>query len=108
MVELTIGCHPCAPVSVQELERWLELLGNNLRTDLPHASVRLSRLTQTLPSADLDVGWLIELGFPEREARRASDRLIDVFRECDCWAFRRRYCPDTTLALGAGPASRRA
>ena len=54
MVQLAIRCHPRVPVSADELERWLEQQVNELRAEAPHATVRLSRLTQGRPGGDLD------------------------------------------------------
>lgn len=65
MVQLTIRCHPRVPVPCDELEIWLKQELDHLRDEVPEATVRLSSLTQHLPSADVDVGWLIELELPE-------------------------------------------
>ena len=52
MVQLAIRCHPCAPVPADELEGWLEQQVDELRALAPHATLRLSRLTQGGPSTD--------------------------------------------------------
>jgi hypothetical protein len=61
MIQITIRCHPLAPVSVAELEPWLESQVTNLRTQVTRGTVRLSRLIQELPNLDLSVGWILEL-----------------------------------------------
>jgi hypothetical protein len=81
MVQLAIRCHPRVPVSADELERWLEQQVNELRAEAPHATVRLSRLTQGRPGADLDVGWLVELELAEGEPLLAGHRLADALRD---------------------------
>ena len=81
MIQLAIRCHPRVPVSAEELERWLEQQVDRLRADAPRGTVRLSRLTQELPSIDIDIGWLLELELPEREPLLARDRLTDALRD---------------------------
>jgi hypothetical protein len=81
MVQLAIRCHPRVPASADELERWLEQQVNELRAEAPHATVRLSRLTQGRPGADLDVGWLVELELAEDEPLLAGHRLADALRD---------------------------
>jgi len=65
MIQITIRCHPRVPVPSEELELWLERELDLLRDEVPQGTVRLSSLTQHLPSSDIDVGWLIELEMPE-------------------------------------------
>lgn len=81
MVQLAIRCHPYAPVSAEELERWLERQAHELRTEAPQATVRLLRLTQGAPATDLDVGWLVELELAEEEPLLAGHRLADALRD---------------------------
>ena len=81
MVQLAIRCHPCVPLSVDELERWLEEKVNELRSEAPHGTIRLSRLTQGLPSIELDIGWLVELELAEGEPLLAGDRLVEAVRD---------------------------
>jgi hypothetical protein len=64
MVSLTIRCRPCVPVPTAELENWLARRLEELRAELPQLRVRLLRLTQPLPSDDIEVGWLLELELP--------------------------------------------
>jgi hypothetical protein len=81
MIQLAIRCHPRVPVSAEELERWLEQQVDRLRAEAPRGTVRLSRLTQELPSVDIDIGWLLELELPEGEPLLARDRLTDALRD---------------------------
>jgi hypothetical protein len=81
MVQFTIRCHPVAPVATEEIERWLELEVHELRASAPQGTIRLSRLTQTLQSTDLGIGWLLELGLPEGQPLLARDRLAEVLRD---------------------------
>jgi hypothetical protein len=81
MVRLAIRCHPRVPVTADELEDWLGQRVDDLRAEAPQATVRLSRLTQTAPGADLDIGWLVELELAEDEALLAGHRLADALRD---------------------------
>jgi hypothetical protein len=81
MVQLAIRCHPRVPVSADELEHWLEQQVHDLRSEAPRATVRLSRLTQGGPSADLEIGWLVELELAEDEPLLAGHRLADALRD---------------------------
>jgi hypothetical protein len=81
MVQLAIRCQPIAPVSADELQGWLELEVHELRAAVPRGTVRLSRLTQEAPTADLEIGWLVELEVPEGEPPPGEDRLADALRD---------------------------
>jgi len=81
MLQLAIRCHPCVPVSADELEPWLEKQLDELRADAPHGTLRLSRLTQGAPDLDLENGWLIELDLPERGPLLTGHRLGDTLRD---------------------------
>jgi hypothetical protein len=81
MVQIAIRCHPRVPVPADELEGWLERQVQQLRAEAPHATVRLSRLTQGGPSVDLDIGWLVELELGEGEPLLAENRLADALRD---------------------------
>jgi hypothetical protein len=81
MLQLAIRCHPCVPVSADELEPWLEKQLAELRADAPHGTLRLSRLTQRAPDADLEIGWLVELDLPEDEPLLNGRRLSDALRD---------------------------
>ena len=61
MIKFAIRCHPSVPVEAEDLEEWLEHQADKLRAKAPHATVRLARLTQHLPSTEVDIGWLLEL-----------------------------------------------
>jgi hypothetical protein len=82
MVQLAIRCHPGVPVSIDELQAWLEGQVDELRSEAPRATIRLSRLTQSGPRADLSIGWLVELelaeGHPLLGGRRLADSLRDM------------------------------
>ena len=62
-------------------EHWLEQQVDHLRAEAPQATVRLSRLTQGAPGADLEIGWLIELELAEDEPLLAGHRLADALRD---------------------------
>jgi hypothetical protein len=81
MVQLAIRCHPRVPVSADELEHWLEQQVHHLRAEAPQATVRLSRLMQGAPGADLEIGWLVELELAEDEPLLAGHRLADAMRD---------------------------
>lgn len=81
MVELAIRCHPCVPVSPDELEVWLERQLVELRNTAPRGIVRLSRLTQERPSTTIDIGWLIELELHPSEAPLTRERLGETLRD---------------------------
>lgn len=80
MVQLAIRCHPGVPVSVEELEGWLEGQVDELRSEAPHATIRLSRLTQRGPRADLSIGWLVELELTEGHPLLNGQWLADSLR----------------------------
>ena len=81
MVQLAIRCHPCVPISIDELEGWLEGQVDELRSEAPHATIRLSRLTQKGPGADLSIGWLVELELAEGDPLLGEQRLADSLRD---------------------------
>ena len=81
MLQLAIRCQTCVPVSAEELERWLEWQVRALRAAAPQATVRLSRLTQRGPSADLKIGWLVELELGDDEALPTGQQLADALRD---------------------------
>jgi hypothetical protein len=55
MVQLAIRCHPRVPVPADELAHWLAQQVDDMRAEAPQATVRLSRLTQRAPGADLEI-----------------------------------------------------
>ena len=78
MVQLSIRCLPRVPVAADELEHWLEQQVDALRAQAPHGTIRLSRLSQGLPSA---IGWLVELELAEDEPLLAGERLTEALRD---------------------------
>ncbi|MDQ3759521.1 MAG: hypothetical protein M3331_06240 [Actinomycetota bacterium] len=81
MLRLSIRCHPCVPVAADQLEQWLSCQVAELRSDVPHGTVRLSRLTQHLPSSDVPIGWLLELELFEADSDRVHLRILDALRD---------------------------
>ena len=81
MLQLAIRCHPCVPVSADELEPWLERQVEELRADALRGTLRLSRVTQGAPHLDIEGGWLIELDLPEGEPLLTGRRLADAIRD---------------------------
>ena len=81
MVQLAIRCHPCVPVSAEELEHWLEQQVEELRADAPRGTLRLSRLTQRAPVVELEIGWLVELELAEGERLLTGRGLADALRD---------------------------
>jgi hypothetical protein len=80
MIQLAIRCHPGVPVSIDELEGWLEGQVDELRSKAPHATIRLSRLMQSGPRADLSIGWLVELDLAEGHPLLDGPWLADSLR----------------------------
>lgn len=87
MFQFTIRCHPSVPVAVDELQHWLEQHVADLRAAAPDATIRLSRLTQGLPSGDIDVGWLLELELSDTERHLLDDRLTEAVRDMELLGF---------------------
>jgi hypothetical protein len=83
MVQITIRCHPRVPIASDELERWFNREVEHLREEAPQGTVRLSCLTQHLPSADTDieVGWLIELELPDESPLLEAGGLAMAIRD---------------------------
>ena len=110
MVELAIRCHPCVPVSADELEAWLEHQLVGLRAAAPRGIVRISRLTQGLPKTDVDIGWLIELALHPSEAPLTRERLGEALRDMRLLGLQPRVlaplatteAPIATRASGVG------
>jgi hypothetical protein len=84
MPKVTILCHPVTPVPPAELEDWLELQLDQLRSNA-QVIVRMSRLTQALPSSEIAAGWLIEVELTDEshplEHDDLTDALADVFND---------------------------
>jgi hypothetical protein len=81
MTQLAIRRHPGVPDAADELEGWLEREVDELRPAAPGATVRLSRLTQSGPDDEPDVGWLVELELARGEPLLAGHRLADALRD---------------------------
>jgi hypothetical protein len=103
VVQLAIRLHPCVPVAVPELEGWLELEVDELRSVAPRGTVRLSRLTQRGPTADLDVGWLLELELAEGEPLLAGERLADALRDMRLLGLEPRLLLPSDIATDGRP-----
>ena len=54
---------------------------HELRAAVPRGTVRLSRLTQGGPNADLEIGWLVELEVADGEPPLGEDRVADALRD---------------------------
>jgi hypothetical protein len=84
MPKVTILCHPVTPVAQAELEDWLELQLDQIRSN-PPVIVRVSRLTQALPSSEVAAGWLIEVELIDEsqplDRDELSGALADVFND---------------------------
>jgi hypothetical protein len=84
MAKVTILCHPVTPVAPAELEDWLELQLDQLRSNAP-VIVRVSRLTQALPSSEVAAGWLIEVELTDEsqplDRNDLTEALADVFND---------------------------
>jgi hypothetical protein len=84
MPKVTILCHPVTPVPPAELEDWLELQLDQLRSKA-QVIVRMSRLTQALPSSEIAAGWLVEVELTDEshplDHDDLTDALADVFND---------------------------
>jgi hypothetical protein len=78
MANLTIRCHPCAPIPADEIDQWLSEQVSGFRAQHAQATVRFSRLRQRFPSGPTVFGWLLELELPEP----GTDFLRDELEEC--------------------------
>lgn len=86
MAQFAIRCLPRVPVAGEELERWLERTLEELRRDVPEGTIRLSRLTDPLPTTDVGIGWLIEFDLPEHRFLDRG-RLASVLRDLRLLGF---------------------
>jgi hypothetical protein len=87
MVHIAIRCHPSVPVDAEDLEDWLEHQVEKLRAMAPRATIRLSRLTQHLASAGVDVGWLLELDLDEADRALAEQQLDESLTDMRLLGF---------------------
>jgi hypothetical protein len=81
MVQFAIRCLPRVPVATEDLEHWLEQELQELRCRAPEGTIRLSRLTQELPTSEIGIGWLIEVELREDQPLLGWDRLASVLRD---------------------------
>jgi hypothetical protein len=85
--QFAIRCLPRVPVANEELEHWLEEELKALRRHSPQGTIRLSRLTQGLPTTDIGIGWLIEFDLPEDRGLFGSGCLVAVLRDLRLLGF---------------------
>jgi hypothetical protein len=81
MERLAIRCTPCAPVDAAEVERWLEDAVGRLRATSPHIVLRLLRLSQTVSTGALGIGWLLEIDSTGGDEPVDGDVLDSVLRD---------------------------
>src|SRR5215204_6099993 len=87
MAQFAIRCLPRVPVAAEELERWLERELEQLRDDIPRGTIRLSCLTEPLPTADVDIGWLIEFDLPADQSQHDRGRLTSILKNLQLLGF---------------------
>jgi hypothetical protein len=63
------------------VEQWLEDAVDRLRLSNPHAVLRLLRLTQTAPTGDIAIGWLLEIDATCGDKPLDEDVLEAVLRD---------------------------
>lgn len=100
MPTLAIRCHPGPSRSTTELGTWIEEAVERLIAEAPRTTTRLSRLTDSSPSADGHVGWLIELRLPDAQTSVGWGRLVGVLRDMELLGMRPTVL---TVANGLGP-----
>jgi hypothetical protein len=81
MTQIAVRCHPYAPVSTEELHKWLTEEVGRLRADAPQASIRLLRLSQPGPEGEIEVGWQIELGVGLSKPPLNEASLVELVRD---------------------------
>jgi hypothetical protein len=81
MQRLAIRCTPCAPVATAEVEQWLDDEVAQLRASAPHAVLRLIRLTQTVSTGDIGIGWLLEIESTCGDEHLGREGLDSVLRD---------------------------
>jgi hypothetical protein len=87
MVQFAIRCNRSVPVQASELEKWLDQQVLQLRADAPHGTIRLSTLTQRLPSGDSSIGWLLEFELSDAEEAKAREHLDEALRDMRLLGF---------------------
>jgi hypothetical protein len=108
MAQFAIRCLPRVPVAGEELERWLERVLEELRRDISQGTIRLSRLTEPLPTTDVGIGWLIEFDLPEHQSQLDRGHLASVLRDLRLLGFQPTLLapPDPPGFQTSGPTSR--
>lgn len=81
MRRLAIRCTPCAPVATAEVEEWLAQEVDRVRASAPHAVLRLLRLTQSVPTGDIGIGWLLEIDSTYGDEPLDEEGLGSVLRD---------------------------
>jgi hypothetical protein len=108
MFQFAIRCHPSVPVAADELEQWLEQQVADLRAAAPQGTVRLSRLTQGLPSGDVGLGWLLELELSDAERHLVDNRLTEALRDMHLLGFQPTVLVPLEAPDPSDPRGRRA
>jgi len=81
MSQIAVRCHPYAPVATESLQKWLREEVKRLRKSVPGASIRLLRLSQPGPEAEIEVGWQIEIGGPLNQSPLDDESLAELLRD---------------------------
>ena len=82
--------------------RWLDQQVCQLRTDAPRGTIRLSRLTQALPSGDSSIGSLLEFELSDFERAKAERHLVESLRDMRLLGFQPTLlAPDLSHIAGA-------
>jgi hypothetical protein len=81
MARITIRCHPLTPAPHDDLEVWLEERTAHLRDTHPRAIIRLSRLSQDLPTGELAIGWVLELDSGDISRSNGDTDLADALSD---------------------------
>jgi hypothetical protein len=81
MDQFAIRCHPCTPISAGEVDTWLGAQVDALRAGASGATLRLFHLTQTLPTGETELGWLIEVDAAGGAAPVDEDQLERLLRD---------------------------
>lgn len=90
MVQFAIRCQRTVPLHAEELERWLEHRVTELQPAAPTGTLRVSRISQGMPSGSVDIGWLLEFDLPESELSRLDEPLTDAVTDMRLLGFQPR------------------
>jgi hypothetical protein len=102
---VAIRCLPRVPVAIPDIERWLERELDEFRHHNGRATLRLSRLTQALPSREIGIGWLIELELPRDQPIPAWDQIASMLRDLRLLGLQPTVLVPPTGRYGASTAS---